>query len=123
MKKALISLLFFGLLLVFSCGGRQIKFNKKKWLEIDDGFYSSREKMIQDILENHLKPGMTYYEIVQLLGPQENLHLQEKNTMGYTEMVDYGWDIDPVETKTLYIELDEDSTLKYARIDHWESGQ
>lgn len=40
--------------------------------------------------------------------------------MNYLILEDYGWDIDPVETKTLEIELTEDSIINKYKIEHWE---
>ena len=59
------------LVLIFilaSCNNQQIKFDKEKWNERNDMFYANREKMVIDLMENHLKKGMTYKEVMNLLG-------------------------------------------------------
>jgi hypothetical protein len=35
-------------------------------------------------------------------------------------MVDYGWDIDPVKGKTLYIELTNDSIVNDFKLEEWK---
>ena len=117
MKKLIIifCICFFG-----SCGTEQLEFEKSKWNESVDGFYKYRESMSKDLMETHLKKGMTYQQLTDLIGKPENFANLEPNTIGYTLMEDYGWDIDPVETKTLMIELTTDSLVKDYKIEHWK---
>ena len=82
--------------------------------------YANREHMVRDLMENHLQKGMTFQELTTLIGPPENYSNMDINTVGYEIMVDYGWDIDPVEGKTLYIELSKDSTVIDYSLEHWE---
>lgn len=117
MKNLMIifCLCFFG-----SCGTEQLDFEKSKWNESVDGFYTYRESMAKDLVENHLKKGLTYQQLTDLIGEPENFANLKTNTIGYTLMEDYGWDIDPVETKTLMIEFTADSLVKDFKIEHWE---
>lgn len=103
-----------------SCVTEQLDFEKSKWNESDDGSYKYRESMAKNLMETHLKKGMTYQQLTDLIGNPENFANLEPNIIGYTLMVDYGWDIDPVETKTLIIELTADPLVKYYKIEHWE---
>ena len=80
--------------------------------------YDNRESMVQDLMDNHLHKGMTYKELKELIGQPENYANMDANTIAYEIMVDYGWDIDPVESKTLYIELSPDSTVIAYRLKH-----
>src|SRR5690606_30358934 len=96
------------ILLVTACGNQQMEFDKEKWNERDDMFYANREKMVTDLMKNHLKTGMTYKEVLNLLGNSENYQNAPPNVIGYEIMVDYGWNIDPQKGKTLYIELTND---------------
>ncbi len=120
MKKELTILTFVFSLILFSCGVKVKKFDKNTWNDMDDIMYANRESMISDLMENHLRQGMTYQEVVELLGKPENYANIESNTIAYEIMVDYGWDIDPVKGKTLYIELTNDSIIKDFRLEKWK---
>ena len=106
--------------LLFSCGIGDKKFDKTTWNEKNDIFFANREKMVKDLMENHLKKGMTYEEVIDLLGQAENYQDDPPNTICYEIMVDYGWNIDPQKGKTLYIEFSRDSTLKNVRLEKWK---
>ncbi|MGS0747374.1 hypothetical protein [Halpernia sp. GG3] len=103
-----------------SCGNQQIKFDKEKWNKRDDIFYAYREKMVADLMENHLKKGMTYKNVISLLGKSENYQNDPTNTIGYEIMVDYGWNIDPQKGKTLYIEFTKDSIVDSIKLEQWK---
>lgn len=108
------------LLLSFCSCNHQIPFDKEKWAQRIDGFYMHREKMIDDVMDNHLKVGMRYIEIEKRLGKPNHFLNAKDNKIVYEILIDYGWDIDPVEEKNLFIFLSEDSTLVDAHVDHWE---
>ena len=76
--------------------------------------------MAQELMENHLEKGMTYQQLTDLIGEPENIANLKHNTIGYKLMEDYGLDIDPVETKTLMIELTNDSLVQDFKIEHWK---
>lgn len=103
-----------------SCRQTEITFDKELWGMSIDGFYKHREKMITDLLENRLSKGMTYQSVIDLLGKPANFANLDSNTIGYEVFVDYGWDIDPVETKTLLINFSSDSTILDIKLDHWK---
>jgi hypothetical protein len=103
----------------YSCN-QQILFDEEKWNESDGIFYTNREKMVNDLLENHLKKGMTYKEVINLLGSSENHDNEVRNTIWYEIMVDYGWDIDHEKGKTLYIEFTNDSIVKDVKLEEWK---
>ncbi|GAA6768629.1 hypothetical protein AAFH68_45850 [Flavobacterium sp. CGRL1] len=102
-----------------SCKQEQIKFNQRKWNTRNDIDYNHRGLMIEDLSKNYLKPGMKFAAIEKLLGRNE---LKEKDSLQlhYEIFVDYGSDIDPIETKTLIVNFNSDSTLANIRVDHWE---
>ena len=113
-------MIIFCLFVLSSCIERQVEFERSKWNSSVDGFYEFREVMVNDLIERHLKKGMTYQEITNLLGKPENFANLKTSTLGYTLMEDYGWDIDPVETKHLYIELSTDSLVQEFKVEHWK---
>ena len=118
MKKRRLNIFYILLcFLLVSCGQ---KFEKEKWKEGGDIFYTYREKMVKDLMKNHLKKGMTYKEVIDLLGNSDNYTDLPPNTICYEVMVDYGWDIDPQKGKTLYIEFTNDSIVKEFRIEKWK---
>jgi hypothetical protein len=104
-----------------SCGQ---KFEKKKWNSKSDViFYDYREKMVKDLMKNHLKKGMNYKEVIDLLGkPDNGQNTAPNNMMIYEIMTDYGWDIDPQKGKDLYIEFTKDSTIKEFRLEEWKKN-
>lgn len=106
--------------LLTSCNNQRMEFDKEKWNERDDIFYANREKMVTDLMENHLKKGMTYKEVLNLLGSSENYQNDSPNTIGYEIMVDYGWNIDPQKGTTLYIEFTNDSIVKDIKLEEWK---
>jgi outer membrane protein assembly factor BamE (lipoprotein component of BamABCDE complex) len=103
-----------------SCTNKTQKFEKGNWNKIIDGFYVNRENMVEDLTNNYLKKGMKYEKIMLLLGNPQNLNDEMENTISYELMTDYGWDIDPVEVKTLKIKIAKDSTLLNWEIEHWK---
>jgi|SRR5690554_6559549 len=106
--------------LLSSCGVKDMEFEKSKWNERFDGFYEYRENMVQDLMENHLHKGMDLKKVVELLGEPDNSQNRRENEIIYEIMVDYGWNIDPMEGKELYIEFDKDSTITDYRVEHWK---
>jgi hypothetical protein len=107
--------------LLFSCESKDVRFNKISWNEKNDGFYTNRKEMVNDLISNHLHKGMSYEELVEKLGTPENYSEMDANTIAYAIVEDYGWDIDPVETKILRIKLSKDSLVEDYEIIHWKN--
>ena len=103
-----------------SCKPEQTKFNQNQWKTRNDLDYNHRELMIEDLSKNYLKPGMKFREVENLLGKNDFVSEQDSLQLQYEIYVDYGSDIDPIETKTLIVNFDLDSTLTKTRIDLWE---
>ena len=95
------------------------KFEKEKWNRKSDIPYDYREKMVKDLMKNHLKKGMTYNEVITLLGVSENFSDLPPNTLCYEIMLAYRW-IDPYKGKNLYIEFTQDSIVKEFRLEKWK---
>jgi hypothetical protein len=78
---------------------------------VDLGIYPNRKLMIDDLVKNYQLVGMSYSDIVNLLGkPDGNMH-QDSVRLYYDIELDYGFDIDPVYSKTLEIQLSIDSLV------------
>ena len=102
------------------CEIKEMEFDKSKWNERFDGFYEYRENMVQDLMENHLEKGMKFKKVIELLGEPGNYQNKKEHEITYEIMVDYGWNIDPMEGKELYIEFDKDSTVTDFKLKHWK---
>lgn len=96
-----------------------MEFEQNKWKTIDDINYNHREFMIQDLTDHYLKPGIKYNEVSKLLGENYNERSGDSIQFQYEIYVDFGTDIDPVETKTFVVNFTSDSALVNTRIDYW----
>ncbi|AOW18411.1 hypothetical protein LPB03_13525 [Polaribacter vadi] len=120
--KKIIKIVAVGILfLSTNCGIKETEFNKQKWNDQTDGFYENRKNMVKDLLKNHLTKGMKYSQLTELIGEPENYANLKDNTVAYRIMENYGWNIDPIETKILKIELTKDSLVKKYKIEHWKN--
>lgn len=118
-KRGLKLIYILIIVLLTSCSKPHIKFEKEKWNERDDMFYANREKMVKDLMNNHLKQGMTSKEVLNLLGNPDNYQDDLPNTLSYEIAVDYGWNIDPQKGKTLYMEFTNNSIIKDIKLKEW----
>lgn len=113
------STLIFLALTLLSCRTHK-KFDKTKWAEVADLMtFPNRKYMIDDLVENYQLKGKKYNNLVELLGePQSNLDSTLK--IFYDIDIDYGYDIDPVYTKTLSIVFDKDTVVNSFEILVWK---
>ncbi|WP_396188136.1 hypothetical protein [Flavobacterium sp.] len=120
MRNILHILLYIIFLSFTSCKPEQTKFNQSHWKTRNDLDYNHRELMIEDLSKNYLKLGMKFRKVENLLGKNDFVSEQDSLQLQYEIYVNYGSDIDPIETKTLIVNFDSDSTLTKTRIDHWK---
>jgi hypothetical protein len=117
MKTFIIILLSFFLT---SCNSNQ-KFDKTKWQEQGDlRIYKHRKSMLNDLTKNYKLTGLSYRQLVNLIGEPENYSDKESDIVIYEIETDYGFDIDPVYTKTLELKLIKDSIVKSYSIKEWK---
>lgn len=109
------------------CSNRPVPFDRKGW-DAWDGHYHARETMIDDVVNNRLKAGMTRREVVELLGEPNRPNGPEANdslpVVRYEISVGYKFtDIDPCKGKDLFIRFGKDSTVVGFRVVEWRSGE
>ncbi len=106
--------------MITSCHHKQTEFNKSDWNTPDDFQYNHREFMIDDLLKNHLKKGMRYNDVIELLGNTEHNNHRDSIQCQFEIFTDYGNEIDPIESKYLVIIFDSDSVLVTTKINHFK---
>jgi hypothetical protein len=110
------------LLMFLSSCEQERKFDKKTWCSYSDlDLHEERNKMIDDLLENYDLKGMTTKDVQEFFGYIENIDtLNKPFNIQYNVFTDYGWDIDPVHTKTLMIYLNDDFKVKSVKLSEWK---
>lgn len=95
-------------------------FNKSGWLQKKEPVgYKYRANMLKDLIENHKIKGIKYSELIDLLGAPENYADEKSNTITYSIVVEYGFNIDPVYSKDLEIYFTKDSIVTNYKIVEW----
>lgn len=116
MRKT-IFLVFF---ILTSCVYEQ-PFNKYQWMEKNNlGYYSNREFMLSDVIDNVLFKGESYNNVICLLG--ENTLKRHNNELfiDYNITTEFGFgSIDPNYTKSLLIYFTSDSSLIRHEVFTW----
>jgi hypothetical protein len=73
--------------------------------------YPERKEMMKDLMNNHQLKGLTYKQLIDLLGEPEMYPDEEPNTVTYNILTDYGRDIDPVYIKNMEVKFSSDSIV------------
>jgi hypothetical protein len=112
---------YFAFSLLIACHPAEKKFDKTGWAKSDAGMYYQREEMLNDVMKNHLKKGMSFQETVHLLGKSQDSTLGFSDfTILYDIVVDDGSDIDPVAGKDLFMSFSKDSMLIAWEVKEWD---
>ncbi|HNU55537.1 MAG TPA: hypothetical protein PKN30_03035 [Flavobacteriales bacterium] len=105
---------------------QNIPFEKSGWQKKFDGDYPNRDAMVRDLMDHHKLTGLTTRAITELLGEEDRVELVERpkaegrNYMTYQVLEDFGWDIDPVHTKYLVLEFNQDSVVTKVDLLEWK---
>ncbi|PZR28554.1 MAG: hypothetical protein DI538_24800 [Azospira oryzae] len=94
--------------LIISCANE--KFDKNKWNSNKDAGSppAERSKMLEDLLAGRKWEGLSYNDVIELVGPpdfSDSIHFL------YDIETNYGFDIDPIYTKQLIYYLSSDSIV------------
>lgn len=102
--------------LLTSCKDK-MTFDKTRWIiQGDLGLYPYRDKMLEDLTKNQKLKGLTYRQLIGKIGEPEKNITGDNNTIYYDIVIDYGYDIDPVNIKTLAFKFDKDSIVNDFKI-------
>lgn len=111
-------LLFSLVLFCSACGNKNestqasIKFESAKWNIKEDGHYTYRKQMVDDLLKNYKWTGIKKDSIIKLLGEPDEI---EDNIFMIYDINQSPFGFAPFSSKSLIIELAADSTVKVAR--------
>ena len=75
------------------------------------GVYLYREEMLNDLMHHHQLKGLSYHEILNVLGKPENRSHQSSNKIFYNVIKEFGHDIVPSRTRSLVIMMNSDSVV------------
>ncbi len=89
-----------------------IKFERAKWDIKEDGRYTYRKQMVNDLLSNYKLAGAKKDSVIKLLGEPDEI---EDNIFMLYNVNQNGFGLFPFSTKEMVIELAADSTVKLAR--------
>jgi len=120
MENRRLTIVFLLSLLIFSCKEKGMKFDSNKWNEKFDGFYEYREEMVNDLIQSHLNSKLTYNQVINKLGKPDIKNDIEERTIAYHISEKYGWNIDPIEIKTLFITFTKDSIVGKTELKHYK---
>lgn len=76
--------------------------------------------MYKDLLTNYKLKGISYKQLVNLIGEPGKDFSGEPNEIYYEILTDYGFDIDPVKSKTLIFKFDSDSIIVDFELKEWK---
>lgn len=111
-----MKLIFIAILTTFSfllsCKNKDLTFDKAGWNYPCDGLPCPvlRDRMIDDLLENHKVTGLTYNQVISKLGNTDNHEQTPSGIMRYEISTDYTMG-DIVHIKALDLYYDKDSIV------------
>ncbi len=115
MNACRTTILFVSMLTLSGCDYRT-KFNEEEWKFEGDGFTPYRQDMLSDLVMNHRLVGLTYSELITLLGPTPPG--DEGGIVSYQVSIHYAG-IDPDYGVYLRFTYTRDSVITSCKIDDW----
>ena len=100
---------------------RPIDFNKQVWLNELAPDYSTRFRMVEDLIKRYKLTGMKREELVNLLGQPENYTDVDSASAYYLLKEKYDV-IDPISIDHLVLLFDSTGHIREYKIKHWEKG-
>jgi hypothetical protein len=91
---------------------RQEKFDREKWLILEDSKYPYRDAMLHDLVFNQSLKGLTMKEVVHMLGEPNRM---QEGHLYYTIHRDEIGKF-TLHTRTLVLKLGADSTVEWRKI-------
>jgi hypothetical protein len=88
------------------------------WLDGDGVYYTYRDDMVDDLLKSHRLVGLSYHQLIQLLGEPSG---KDSTSVSYEVKVKYDM-IDPVYLKDLLFNFNKDSIITKAEIKEWKKN-
>ena len=104
-----------------SCENSKKEFTKELWNKKEDVYYEHRKYIVDDLIENHLKIGMSYDKVIRVLGQPEVYSQNEDYRLVYEVEIDHAWNIDPVKVINLNLDFNTDSLLQNIEIQRREN--
>ena len=103
---------------------QEMRFNRglwKKWEDINypDIHHPYRDRMLNDLVKNHKLKGLTYQQLIDLLGTPGNFG-DNDDTVRYEIFTGFESDIDPAYGKNLNLTLGADSIVASYKISEWK---
>lgn len=115
MKRTRHTFLLLLVALLFACGS-DLRFNREGWKERGDlGQHVNRERMLDDLLDNHRLDGASQAEILELLGAPSGY---DRDEMWYLVAVKV-MNGDTNEVSNLVLFMDADSAILSHEVRKW----
>ncbi|RZL09136.1 MAG: hypothetical protein EOO89_21955 [Pedobacter sp.] len=112
--------IFLASIFLLSCN-IEARFDKVKWHQPGDlGIYPHRKSMLKDLTRNYRLTGLSYRQLIDLLGKPDRYNAKESELVEYNIETEYGNDIDPVYVKSLELKLTQDSTVESFIVKEWK---
>ncbi len=90
----------------------QQPFDKIKWVMRSGDDYPYRDKMLEDLVANVTLKGLTYKELIDVLGAPD----RKDSSYLFYRVAQQRIGFFPLHTKTLVIKFDRDSTVEWRKI-------
>ena len=105
------SLIILAIAIAFTACKRNIKFDKEKWNEGDGLTYPMRDNVLKDLTTNYKLTGMTYKDVIRLLGKPDDTARLKTSYEIINAAHDYNPKLKPTYKKYLEFYFSKDSIV------------